>query len=99
VAKREVPLNGAANVRWQLWVKINSFEAADTAVAQVSIDGGGSFATVHTWTRSDSTNTYRFYDINLSDYASFPQLLLRLQTNGNALDDYFYFDDVQVIAS
>jgi serine protease len=99
VAEREVPLNGATNVRWQLWVKINSFEAADIAVAQVSTDGGGSFATVHTWTRAASTNSYRFYDIDLSDYASHPQLLLRLQTSGNALDDYFYFDDVQVVAS
>jgi hypothetical protein len=54
---------------------------------------------VHTWTRAASTNSYRFYDIDLSDYASHPQLLLRLQTSGNALDDYFYFDDVQVVAS
>jgi hypothetical protein len=98
-AERWVALNGAANVRWQLWVKINSFEAADTAVAQVLTDDGEVLATVQTWTRADSTNSYRFYDIDLSAYASFPQILLRLRANGNALDDYFSFDDVQVIAS
>ena len=92
-------LNGAASVHWQLWVKINSFETSDTAVAQVSTDGGANFTPVLTWTRADSTNTYRFYDINLSAFASYPQILLRLQAGGNALDDYFYFDDVQVTAS
>jgi hypothetical protein len=98
MAERTVALSGASTVRWQLWVKINSFEQADTAVAQVSTDGGDTFETVRTWTRFDSTNTYRFSDIDLSRFAAAPQLVLRLQANGNALDDSFYFDDVRITA-
>jgi hypothetical protein len=96
IATRIVDVEGRSSVRWQVWVKIYSFEVADTAVAQVSSDGV-TFTTLRTWTSADPANSYRLYDFDLSAHLPAEQLHLRIDTNMSAADDQFYLDDLAVL--
>jgi len=80
----------------QFWAKVNSFESGDTAVCQVSSDNI-SWTTVHTWTSSDSDNTYHYYDIDLSTYQLTSRFWIAFNAHMNANNDYLYIDDLAIV--
>jgi hypothetical protein len=98
-ATRSVNVTGHSSVHLQLWAKSYSFESGDKAVAQVSTDRTN-FTMLRTWTNADTPNVYRFYDFDLlSVYPSASQLYIRLAANMSSADDFFYFDDVSILAN
>ena len=92
--ERTVNLSGQTDARLQFWVKVNSFESADSALLRVGPTG--SLATARTWTSADSDNTYHAYDIDLSTYTMAPSFSVAYDANMSATNDNFYIDDITV---
>lgn len=94
-AERAVNLSGLSGLRLQLWAKVDSFEAGETAVLKVG--PAGSLTTVKTWTSADSDSTYRSYDIDLSPYTMAADFRIAFQANMGETTDNFYVDDIQIV--
>ena len=95
-ASRDVNLSGRTGVHLQFWAKVSGFSSGDTAVVQVSLDGGD-YTTVKTWTVSDSDGVYRFYDIDLSGFTMTSQFHVAFASNISGIKPALFVDDIEIV--
>jgi hypothetical protein len=93
IAKRAVDLDDIAMANFQFWAKVDSLEGGDIATFRVSSDNV-TWTTVYTWTRTDSDNTYHFYNMDLSSYNLTSNFWVSFNSGMNSTGDYFYVDDI-----
>ncbi|MBA7637983.1 hypothetical protein ES703_45632 [subsurface metagenome] len=79
------------------WAKAESFEAGETAECLVS-SNSENWTTLRTWADGADDNTYHYYQIDLSDYATSSQLWIAFEANMSKKDDKFYVDDLRIVA-
>ena len=80
----------------QFWAKASGFVSGDTAVVQVSPDGGD-YTTEKTWTVSDSDGVYRFYDIDLSSFTMTSQFFVAFASNIAGSQPALFVDEIAVV--
>ena len=56
------------------------------------------WTTLRTWADGADDNTYHYYQIDLSDYATSSQLWIAFEANMSKKDDKFYVDDLRIVA-
>ena len=95
VASRTVNMAGRTGARLQFWWKANSFEAGETATVEIY---DGAWRTVLTVVDGQDTNVYQYADIDLSGYQMISNFQVRFQANMSGTGDYFYVDDIQIVA-
>ena len=86
--------NASADIRIRFWAKVNSFEAGDQAVVQISVNGGP-LQTIHTFTSADSDNIYRKFDIDITSLAVDTPIQLVFDSNSDASNDIWSIDDIR----
>lgn len=86
---------GRTGARLRFWWKANSFEAGETATAEIY---DGAWHTVLTVVDGQDTNVYQYADIDLSGYQMVSNFQVRFRANMSNTADYFYVDDIQVVA-
>jgi hypothetical protein len=95
VASRTVNMTGRTGARLRLWWKANSFESGETAVVEVN---DGAWRTVLTVSDGQDNNVYQYADIDLSGYQMVSNFQVRVRAALSNTSDYFYVDDLQVVA-
>ena len=95
-ASRDVNLTGRSGVSLQFWAKLSGLDSGDTAMVQVSPDGGD-YTTVKIWTVSDSDGVYRFYDIDLGGFAMTSQFYVAFASNMSGNLPALFVDDIEVV--
>jgi prepilin-type N-terminal cleavage/methylation domain-containing protein len=95
-AYRTIDLQNQTAIRLQFYAKANGFEAADTATAEVSVDGVV-WQVLRTWTFADSNNVYAFFDFDLTPYALDAEFFIAFRSNGDAGNDEFYVDNLLIV--
>ena len=93
--QRQVDLSGARNVHLTFWAKVKSFESSDTALVKVSPDGV-TFTTVKVFTRADSNNTYRYYDIDLASFTMTANFSIAFDAEMSSTGDYWFIDNIRI---
>lgn len=98
LAQRAVAAGAMSGLHLTFRGKLAGFEAGDTAVVKISIDGGLTWKVVRTFTSVEADGVYRSYDLDLSFFGAGSATTLRIafDANMNATTDYWYIDDVQV---
>ena len=94
--KRAVDPLGETDVYLIFWAKAQSFEAGATAECLVSSDSEN-WTTVRMWADGDDDNTYHYYQIDLSAYATSSQLWIAFDANMSGGGDRFYVDDLRIV--
>ena len=89
-------LSGARNVHLTFWAKVKSFESSDTALVKVSPDGV-TFTTVKVFTRADSNNTYRYYDIDLASFTMTANFSIAFDAEMSSTGDYWFIDNIRIL--
>jgi len=95
VASRTVNMAGRTGARLQFWWKANSFEAGETATVEIY---DGAWRRVLTVVDGQDTNVYQYADIDLSGYQMISNFQVRFRANMSGTGDYFYVDDIQIVA-
>ena len=98
--QRSANLTGQSGLHLQFGARIRSFEVSggipDSAVCEVSYDGGAWNPAWPAWTPADSDNTYHF--INGISLSPCSQFRIRFSTGRyNSPNDYLYVDDVRIV--
>src|SRR5438876_172532 len=93
--QRQVDLSGARNVHLTFWAKVKSFESSDTDLVKVSQDGV-TFTTVKVFTRADSNNTYRYYDIDLVSFTMTANFSIAFDAEMSSTGDYWFIDNIRI---
>ena len=83
-------------MRLTFWAKVNSFESSDTALVKVSPDRV-TFTTVRVFTSADSTNTYRYYDLDLAGFAMTATFSIAFDAEMSSTGDYWFLDNIQIV--
>jgi hypothetical protein len=79
----------------RFWAKVVSYEAADQALVQISVDGGP-LQTVHTFTAADSDGAYHLVDLDITALATGSPIKLVFDAGGDAIDDSLFIDDIRI---
>ena len=85
--QRSVNLLGARNVHLTFWAKVRSFEGSDKALVKVSPDGV-TFTTVKVYTSTDSTNTYGYFDADLTSFPMTANFSIAFDAEMSSVGDY-----------
>jgi hypothetical protein len=88
---RIVDTSGISSLQLSFWAKVQSYEASDTSVIEISSDGS-SFVPLHTFTSADSDSSYHIQSLDLTAFAS-PTLTLRIRSAAGS-GDILFIDDV-----
>lgn len=86
---------GRTGARLRFWWKAYSFEAGETATAEIY---DGVWRTVLTVVDGQDTNVYQYADIDLSGYQMVSNFQIRFRARMSNTADYFYVDDIQIVA-
>ncbi len=93
---RAVNLSGRSGVHLQFWAKTNSFEAGEAAYCLVSPDGSA-WHTIQTWVDGDDDDTYRFYNLDLSEFDMSGEFFIAFDAQMSNSSDYLYIDDIKIV--
>ena len=91
VLSRTVDISGMSNINVSFANRVNSFEGGDSAVLDVSIDGGA-FTTLHTWT--ENNNVWHLESYPIASTGS--SMVVRFRSLASDLGDEIHFDNIQV---
>jgi hypothetical protein len=95
MARRFRLKTATAGIHVKFWAKVVSYEAADQAVVQISVDGGP-LQTIHTFGPAESDGAYHLVDIDITALATGTPIKLVFDTAGDTVDDVLFIDDIRV---
>lgn len=90
-AQRETDMVGFYAPQLQFYAKASSLEEGDTAECSLSTNGSD-WTSVVTWDDGNNTDTYQYYDLDISEYGNATELWLRFSadlTGGTIASDGF----------
>ncbi len=95
-ATRAVDMTGVTGAQLVYQRRANSLDSGESAVVQISDDGGTSWQTVQTINDGQDDNVWHQNTVSLAGYSMVNNFQVRFKINGNATNDYFYIDDITI---
>jgi hypothetical protein len=93
-ATRIIDMSGVTGAQLTFWWKANSLDNNEDAYVEIF---DGSWHTLLAVADNQDDNSYHSETYDISGYNMTSTFQIRLRTDGNGYDDYFYIDDIEII--